>query len=491
MAGRTTGAGEQWKPPPGFQDQYGVVRWPRVLGGAGEPSAGAGSANDKYVLLVRHGQSCSNVGAQPEGRVDPLLTTLGTLQARELKGRLEASYGAETLGVDRVLVSPMARALQTGAVIFSETVHAGRLELEPCLRERWVGMPENIPRGHADTAELAKTYEEGLGVRFVGMDRLLASGRDAEDFWNPEAEEKRLRAGGMSREEEERVEEHMDKELVRLLREAPAGQRIALVCHFGCILSLSGVASDNCEGLWVCMSFTPGVEAFSIERLQHGPGPSSAGWASRRASPPPPGRPPFTGPKVDQAEVRSALCAGLRAAWGARGVRRLAADLFGRERLEEGGGGGVDAALGQGEPEPPGVLLDLDFVSAVPMLRNDTVVIPLQATTLARLGDFPHVVVGKASARNRPALAQRMAAAWAPPPASRRIGTLSLTDLGDGLGFAVRGELARMTRAFAANLVSCGALKPAEDGELRLAWAPAQGPSSDPRHQDGLVPVGF
>ena len=469
--------GAQWMPPPGFKDQYGVVRYPRFLGkecvesGEGDSGAPSTVVDDKFVLLVRHGQSCSNVGAQPKGRVDPLLTTLGTLQARELKGRLEARYGPEALGVSRVLVSPMARALQTSALLFAGTVHASRLEIEPCLRERGVGMAENIPRAHADTAELCKTYEDSLGVRFHGVDRLDCPDRDAS-IWDPDSEERRLRAGGLSVDEEKAVEGRMDDALLQLLREAPAGERFALVCHFGSILSVCGRPSDNCEGLWVRLRFLKGAPAgtpFDVELLERGPDTAT-------------GRPPWTGPRVQQA--RQALCAGLRAAWGGRPSGQeegLAERLFGDGRA------GVDAAL-----EPPGVLLDLDYASAAPVVQGNTVVMPLQATTLARLGDTPHVVVGRVVGPQA-TVTSLVADSWAPPPA-RRIGTLSLADLGDR-GFALRGELGRVARAFAAQLEARGALQPARDGELCLAWGPCgrrsvrgRGPDDDDPVSVALVP---
>ena len=66
------------------------------------------------LLLVRHGESEGNVEGLIQGQLDKPLTDLGHVQANALAERLKADGGA-----DRLVSSPLARALQTAEAIGS------------------------------------------------------------------------------------------------------------------------------------------------------------------------------------------------------------------------------------------------------------------------------------------------------------------------------------------------------------------------------------
>ena len=66
------------------------------------------------LLLVRHGESEGNVEGLIQGQLDKPLTDLGHVQAKAVAERLRADGGA-----DRIVTSPLSRALQTAEAIGS------------------------------------------------------------------------------------------------------------------------------------------------------------------------------------------------------------------------------------------------------------------------------------------------------------------------------------------------------------------------------------
>ena len=66
------------------------------------------------LLLVRHGESEGNVEGLIQGQLDKPLTDLGHVQAKAVAERLNSDGGA-----DRIVSSPLARALQTAEAIGS------------------------------------------------------------------------------------------------------------------------------------------------------------------------------------------------------------------------------------------------------------------------------------------------------------------------------------------------------------------------------------
>ncbi|MDE2670032.1 MAG: histidine phosphatase family protein [Chloroflexota bacterium] len=66
------------------------------------------------LLLVRHGESEGNVEGLIQGQLDKPLTDLGHVQAKAVAERLRADGG-----IDRIVTSPLSRALQTAEAIAS------------------------------------------------------------------------------------------------------------------------------------------------------------------------------------------------------------------------------------------------------------------------------------------------------------------------------------------------------------------------------------
>ena len=110
-------------------------------GPAPEPEPpGTQQVSAKRVLFIRHGESVANVEAKQkipyrDHTVDAPLTPLGMRQARSWR-RASPSWGVET-----VLVSPLARAIQTADAVFSELPEQ-RMEICLSIRERWWRNPE-------------------------------------------------------------------------------------------------------------------------------------------------------------------------------------------------------------------------------------------------------------------------------------------------------------------------------------------------------------
>ena len=66
------------------------------------------------LLLVRHGLSEGNVRGLIQGQLDHPLTDVGRVQASAVAGRLRSDGGA-----DRIVASPLARALETAQAVAS------------------------------------------------------------------------------------------------------------------------------------------------------------------------------------------------------------------------------------------------------------------------------------------------------------------------------------------------------------------------------------
>ena len=103
--------------------------------------------NSKLLLLMRHGQAVHNLGpakygwerwmaveARGQAYFDAPLTTLGRAQARNASFRLRAAR-ADGLRVDRVIVSPLTRTLQTARLAFRDA-SSTRFEAVELVRER-------------------------------------------------------------------------------------------------------------------------------------------------------------------------------------------------------------------------------------------------------------------------------------------------------------------------------------------------------------------
>ena len=79
------------------------------------------------LYLVRHGESCGNTGA--DDSADPCLTHRGQTQARLLGQSLRTSQP------DRILCSPLLRAVQTAQIAAQALAYAGTVELLADLME--------------------------------------------------------------------------------------------------------------------------------------------------------------------------------------------------------------------------------------------------------------------------------------------------------------------------------------------------------------------
>ncbi len=89
------------------------------------------------MLVLRHGQSTWNEIGRWQGHADPPLSDFG---------RQQAAAAAERIGrVDAIITSPLERALET-AVIISELIGVGPVQVVDQLIERSVGQWEGLTR---------------------------------------------------------------------------------------------------------------------------------------------------------------------------------------------------------------------------------------------------------------------------------------------------------------------------------------------------------
>jgi len=114
------------------------------------------------LLLVRHGQSEGNASGVVQGHVDFGLSELGWRQAEATATALAA------LRVDRVVSSPLRRALDTAKVIGA----AARIEVEPIsgLMEYDIGEASGLTGAEIRERfpEIMSAYRRGERLRFPG-----------------------------------------------------------------------------------------------------------------------------------------------------------------------------------------------------------------------------------------------------------------------------------------------------------------------------------
>jgi broad specificity phosphatase PhoE len=167
------------------------------------------------MILLRHGQSEFNLHftatRRDPGIIDPRLTELGHQQAEE------AALALAHEGIERIIVSPYTRALQTAAPIAKAL--GIKVIVNPIVRERYaftcdVGSP---------ISDLARDWPDH---DFGGLD----------DIWWPQIEEPAASIIGRAN-------------LFRAEMAAiPQWRNTLVVSHWGFILSMTGVSAMN--GTW-------------------------------------------------------------------------------------------------------------------------------------------------------------------------------------------------------------------------------------------------
>src|SRR5262245_37414844 len=166
------------------------------------------------MILVRHGQSEWNA-AYNRTRIDPNIPD----PPLTAEGRHQAEAAAELLarsGIERLLVSPYIRAIETGEII------AGRMgmaiSVEPMVRER-----------AAFSCDIG-TPRSRLAVRWPHL-----SFDHVEDIWWPEVLE---------------TEAELDERCHRFRATARGladWQRVAVITHWGFIRGITGIEARNGE----------------------------------------------------------------------------------------------------------------------------------------------------------------------------------------------------------------------------------------------------
>ncbi len=114
------------------------------------------------LILIRHGESEGNAAGFVQGRLDFGLTDLGRIQAQATAERL-ASFKA-----DRLISSPLLRALQTAAYIATPLGIA--IEHEPDLMEYDMGAASGLTGAQIREKfpEVVASWQKGLRPVFPG-----------------------------------------------------------------------------------------------------------------------------------------------------------------------------------------------------------------------------------------------------------------------------------------------------------------------------------
>ena len=206
-----------------------------------------------HIRKLQHGQSQANAAeASGEDRAqdralarwhDSPLTAAGRMQAAAL------APSAARWGVERVLVSPLVRAIETAAHVFATTLDVP-LQLCAAAREGWWDAPENRGRLAAGLAAGTETGAEDEPRRWRRLSEL--PGNCCERLEGLEALERPV-LGEWAPEEEaglaaEDAEACWRASLDRLCLEISSSscKVLAVVCHRGVIDALFGVQTPNC-----------------------------------------------------------------------------------------------------------------------------------------------------------------------------------------------------------------------------------------------------
>jgi broad specificity phosphatase PhoE len=104
------------------------------------------------IYLVRHGQTEFNIAGRHHGWIDSPLTELGRVQARTTGQALAQLVGAERAAM---FVSPLGRAVETGAIISQEAVFLSPPTVDSDLREIGMGSAEGLTE-----PEMARLWPE-------------------------------------------------------------------------------------------------------------------------------------------------------------------------------------------------------------------------------------------------------------------------------------------------------------------------------------------
>jgi len=176
------------------------------------------------LILVRHGQSEWNAHYS-RTRVDPNIPD----PPLTTEGRRQAAEAAQTLadsGIDRLLVSPYVRALETADVIGGLLKIS--IEIEPLVRERAafscdIGTPRSL-----------------LAARWPNL-----AFDHVDEVWWP------------STEESDAELDHRCGRFRASVQQLRDWRRVAVITHWGFIRGLAGVEARNGE----CIHFDPHSEA--------------------------------------------------------------------------------------------------------------------------------------------------------------------------------------------------------------------------------------
>ena len=184
------------------------------------------------MIVLRHGQSQFNAvftaTRRDPGIKDPGLTPLGAQQADG------AADALANLGVERILVSPYTRALQTAAAIARRTGLA--LEVTDLVREHYYFVCDiGTPR-----SQLAAEWPD---VDFSAID----------EIWWPCANESRESVAARA------------AHFRQLMAERPDQARTVVVCHWGFGLALTGRQLAN--GEWMAVDPRAPVPVVTVPTL--------------------------------------------------------------------------------------------------------------------------------------------------------------------------------------------------------------------------------
>jgi Histidine phosphatase superfamily (branch 1) len=241
------------------------------------------------LVLIRHGQSEGNAYPGEYPWPDPPLTALGRAQAVVL-GRAQL---VQSWGIQRVLCSPMRRAVQTARRVFCGHDTLKLVHAIPSLTEFYPGSPENVPVGEEALREfVAREEAENALYPAVDLDRCFlrddvdektAEGGDSGPELGSDADSDsdsdgiqfdrgETTPGDPSSEERPprwwthdfALDEQRLEDIISYACAAPE-RRLAVVCHYGVIqtlLELLGFSEyihpHNCSPLEVvCERVTP------------------------------------------------------------------------------------------------------------------------------------------------------------------------------------------------------------------------------------------
>lgn len=149
------------------------------------------------ILLIRHGSTPGNMQKRYIGITDEALSTEGMAQIRELSSELMSEQNYQNKQIDRIIVSPLKRAVQSAEILFPERLlitedslretnfgifegkNAREISEDPLLQEKYSAWLDSMCQSPVPGGDSIEQFKEATCRAFLGQVSYLEDGESA------------------------------------------------------------------------------------------------------------------------------------------------------------------------------------------------------------------------------------------------------------------------------------------------------------------------